>query len=157
MWDLARRAGLDENSPYCYLLWGHHHPDTTMVAETSGGLVGFVHSYEIPSTSALFVWQIGVDPEAQGAGIASRLLDTLAIERCPDALEATVTPSNSGSDALFRSFARRHHGALAVAPCFAADQFPGDHEPELLYRIDLQAARSAGRSHSRGENYLGAL
>ena len=36
---------------------------------------------------------------------------------------------------VFTAFARDHGAELARTPLFAEEVFPGDHEPEVLYRI----------------------
>lgn len=51
-------------------------------------------------------------------------------------LEATVTESNTRSQALFEGFAERHSAALERTPCFGADLFPEpEHEAETRLRI----------------------
>ena len=113
--------------------------DTTLVAERDGAMVGFVLGYLVPTTARdLFIWQVGVHHVARGGGIAGLMLDTLCNAVRPGALEATVTASNVASDALFRSFARRHRCTVEVSPCFGARHLPTGHEPEDLYRIDLR-------------------
>jgi L-2,4-diaminobutyric acid acetyltransferase len=159
MWHVASTVGLDVNSPYLYTLWGHHHRRTTLVAECDGELLGFALGYLVPATARdLFIWQIAVDPSNRAKGLASLMLDTLCGSLSPHAIEATVTGSNRPSDALFRSLARRHGATVEVVPCFDADHFPDDHEPEHLYRIDLRSARhGSDRPTSRGENFLGTV
>lgn len=159
MWALAAEVGLDVNSPYAYALWGHHHRRSTLVAEQDREVVGFTLGYLVPDAAEdLFVWQIGVHPARRSAGIAGLMLDTLTERLRPAAVEATVTPSNRASDVLFRSFARRHSATVTTHPCFDSSHFPGAHEPEHLYRIDLRP--SSGRTHgptTRGETFLGAV
>lgn len=159
MWQLASRTGLDLNSPYAYAIWGLHHHRSTLVAEQDDEVVGFTLGYLIPGrTRTLFIWQIAVDPAHRSGGLASRMLDTLCGTVRPAALEATVTTSNRSSDALFRSFARRHGAPVEVSPCFSAEHFPGDHEAEHLYQIDLRAAGTElDRATTRGESFLGTV
>lgn len=138
LWALARRSGLDENSPYAYLLWGEHFSATSIVAETGGEVAGFITGFRIPDDpDALFVWQIAVDAAHRGCGVAGDMLDAL-VGRLPwcRAVEATVTPGNAASVALFRAFAARHRGALEEAVAFGAHLFPGgSHEAEVRFRI----------------------
>lgn len=51
-------------------------------------------------------------------------------------LEATVSPSNIGSQRLFKGLAEIQGTKWEVRNCFTADDFPGEgHEDEELYRI----------------------
>jgi len=142
LWGLVHADGvLDENSPYAYCLLASHFRDTCLVAEVGDRVVGFVAAIVPPrQPDSRFVWQIGVAPEGRGQGLASRLLDALvsgplATGR-PAYVEATVTPSNAASRALFRSLARRHGVPCEVAPWLGREHFPeGAHEPEDRFRI----------------------
>ena len=159
MWRLASSIGLDVNAPYAYLLWGRHHHRTTIVAERGGALVGFVLGYVVPTTARdLFIWQVGVDDDVRAQGLAGLMLDTLCASIEPLCIEATVSPSNVASAALFRSLARRHSADLTISPCFIADQFPVEHDAEDLYRITLRTGTERwSRPPSRGESLLGAV
>jgi len=117
-------------------------------------VIGFVLGYrqkEAPET--IFVWQVGVLPSAAGMGLGGRLLDAWA-RQCMDAtkeeedgkrvrfVEATVTPSNAASQALFLGFGRRWGASVDVRRNYwAQDDFPQppvaqhSHESEDLYRI----------------------
>lgn len=137
---LREKVGtLDPNSPYAYLMVCDRFAKSSVVAETEdGSIVGFVcgiRSHEKPD--ALFVWQVGVDPALRGAGLGRRMLADLASrDGGPRWLEATVTPSNEASRALFRSFARSLGASCEVRPCYLPDHFPGDAtEGEDLFRI----------------------
>lgn len=137
LWALARANELDENSPYAYLLWSEYFADTSVVAEADGEPVGFVIGFRVPARpDTVFVWQVAVDESQRGRGIGSRLLEALLL-RHPDArfLEATVTPTNAASAALFRGFGNRHDGSVEVRELFDADLFPTGHEAEHLFRI----------------------
>lgn len=140
IWRLVEDGSvLDRNSPYVYLMWCAFHADASVVAERNGQLVGFVCGLRPPERpDALFVWQVAVDPGQRGLGLAGRMLDALLERPGVRWLEATVTPDNDPSRALFRGLARRH-----ALPCdeqdewLAADDFPAgcDHAPETLFRI----------------------
>jgi len=139
---VCRSGTLDENSPYAYLLVCRDFADTSVVAEEGDALVGFVAGYTPPARpKTLFVWQVAVEPEQRGAGIASRMLCELAARLAPrgiDRMEATVTPSNVASRRLFERFAKGAEAELRTEPCFLASHFPDSpepHEPEELLRI----------------------
>jgi L-2,4-diaminobutyric acid acetyltransferase len=155
IWRLVRRSGaLDVNSPYAYLLLTSHFADTSVVAERAGDVVGFVAAYRPPSRpQSLFVWQVAVDAAVRGHGVGARLLDgalaSAAAAECRY-LEATVTPSNASSWALFRGLARRRGVPCREEAGFEATLFPeAGHEDEILVRIGplprerLPAARDA--------------
>jgi L-2,4-diaminobutyric acid acetyltransferase len=156
MWRVASDTGvLDLNSPYAYLMSCRWFASSCVVAELAGAelkgeVVGFITGFRPQERpEVLFIWQVGVNAKARGHGVAGRMLDHLlhhAASPPVRTLETTVTPSNRPSDALFRSFARRHRATVETSPCFAGSDFPTDdhssegqpaeaHEPELLYRI----------------------
>lgn len=137
---MKQTSALDENSPYAYLLLCTDFAETGAVAEGDGGLAGFVLGYRPPARpESYFVWQIGVANEARGQGLGHALLEWVVDRARPLGvrfLEATVTPSNHASQALFEAFARRTGSAVSEETAFAADLFPGaDHEAEVRIRI----------------------
>ncbi|MFB4165826.1 diaminobutyrate acetyltransferase [Alteribacillus sp. JSM 102045] len=140
MWELVKNSTLDLNSSYKYIMMCEFFAKTCVVAKEKGELVGFVTAFIPPEKrDTVFVWQVGVDSSQRGKGLASRLLNEL-VERtaCEDVkyLEATVTPSNEPSQALFKKLARTHNTNCEVSECFAEDLFPGEgHEAELTFRI----------------------
>lgn len=136
LWRLARDSHtLDLNSAYTYVLCCRDFAATSVVARDAGGVCGFVIGFARPEQPrTLFVWQVAVDPQQRGRGLARRMLDHLADERY-GYLEATVTPENTASDRLFSSFARSRNAALRRTPLFGSELFPDEHEPEMLYRI----------------------
>lgn len=131
---------LDVNSLYCYLLLCSHFASTSVVAELQGEAVGFTTGYRLPDRpEVLFVWQIGVDQSARGKGLAASMLESL-LDRdgCAEVrfIEATVTPANAASKALFHSLARRFGTACVETPCFSEEVFGAEaHEVENLLRI----------------------
>lgn len=140
IWRLVGASGaLEQNTAYAYVLLCSHFGRTCVVAEMDGAVVGFVAAYRPPvRPEAVFVWQVGVVDRARGRGIAGRMLDALVrLPACRDVrfLEATVTPSNGPSQALFTAFARRHDAPCVVGDGFGPELFPGTHEAEHAYRI----------------------
>lgn len=131
---------LEPNTCYAYLLLSSHFAETCVVATQGGSVLGVVLAYRPPSDAdAVFVWQVGVHPLAQGQGLARRLLHAL-LDRpaCHDVrwLTATVAPSNVASDRLFRGFARDRGVDVRLETGFVASDFgTADHEDEPLYRI----------------------
>jgi len=141
MWELVRDLpDLEENSLYAYLLLALDFAATCRVAVERDRVLGLVAGYRRPSPpETLFVWQVGVHPEAQRQGLASRMiLDILETGSDPRFryLEATVAEGNGPSDRLFRGLAARAGTACEVSDGFTSKHFgPQDHVPERRYRI----------------------
>ncbi|GAA3746161.1 L-2,4-diaminobutyric acid acetyltransferase [Spinactinospora alkalitolerans] len=143
LWRLAHDSGLDINSPYAYVLWCHDFATTCVAArDAEGELRGFVTGYVRPDhPDTYFLWQVAVDPGFRGRRLARRMLDHIGdriAARGLTYLEATVTPDNAASRALFASFARDRGAELTWTPLFEREHFPQDghgHEPEELVRI----------------------
>lgn len=139
MWRVARDSQtLDLNSSYAYLLWARDFAATSVVAEREGRVVGFVSGYVRPdSPGTLMVWQVAVDADQRGHGLAGRMLDHLA-QTVPDVtmLETTITDDNEASRALFARFARTRDAQHEEIDLFVEPHFPDPgHEPEVLHRI----------------------
>jgi L-2,4-diaminobutyric acid acetyltransferase len=70
-------------------------------------------------------------------------------------VEASVTPDNSASQALFRGFAHRRDAPLTTAELIGSELLGREHPPEILLRIG-PIDRPAGRRpacppHRRGQ------
>ena len=145
LWEIARDTEvLDLNSTYAYTLLCRDFAATSIVAQRDGAVAGFVTGYRRPDrTDTLFVWQVAVDAAHRGHGIASRmlidLLDNLAAAGVTR-LETTITASNTASQELFGSVAKRRGSTLTVQDLFASHHISptesAPHEPEQLYVID---------------------
>lgn len=153
MWEIARDSHvLDVNSSYAYVLWCADHHRTSLVAEVDGRVAGFVTGYIRPDhPQALMIWQIAVDAEARGLGIAANMLDHLMTSvsgigivgltnssagygnSTVTEMHTTISPDNSASVALFTSLAQRREMTITRGDFLDARLFPGDHEPEDLY------------------------
>lgn len=142
IWRLVKQSGaLDVNSAYLYIMLSSYFQSTCAIAELGSKPVGFVTGFRPPERfDTWFVWQIAVDKEARGQGLARRLLDhVLAREenRGIRFLEATISPSNKASQSLFLGFARDRHASCQVSEGFPEELFPleGNHEDEKLFQI----------------------
>lgn len=152
VWAFIRDAGtLDLNSSYCYIMLCAYFSETCLIAEQDGLMVGFVSGYRIPGReNTLFIWQIAVSSAVRGQGLGRSLLVEL-IERQRSGsqsslrpafvpleyVEATISPSNQASRALFESIAKHYGTACKLLPGIPAALFPAGqgHEAEPLYRI----------------------
>lgn len=141
IWLLIKETGvLDLNSSYSYLMWSKFFDQTSVVVEVNEQIVGFISGFIQPNNpNTLFVWQVAVDASQRGKGLASRMLQTiLHRDMCRNirCLEATVSPSNKASQALFQKLARDLKTKCQVSEFFTENQFPGKgHEEELLFKI----------------------
>ena len=143
LWRLAGEVGLDLNSPYAYVMWGEYFAGTSVVADLDGSVAGFVIGFRVPEDpDTFFVWQVGVAARARRTGLAAAMVDHLLERTGARFLEATVTPDNAASAALFRSVGTRHGAPVDVGPAFSADLFPDGHEPELRFRIGPLPSRA---------------
>lgn len=160
VWAVVRDGGvLDLNSPYAYLLLCTDFADTSLVAEDRGRVVGFVAAYRPPPRpDVIFVWQVAVADAAQRRGLGHALLDELVTRLTPRGvrfLEATVTPSNRPSWALFRGLATKHGVRCQEEVRFPVDLFPtAEHEEEVRVRLGPFAHHDEKR---RGEGVDGCI
>lgn len=140
MWELARQSTLDNNSAYKYMMMSAYFSETCVVAKHNDQVVGFITGFVPPEQQdTIFVWQIGVDTSFKGKGIGSKLLQQLLNQQPKDKIkfmEATITPSNKASQALFEKLARDYQTECQFEPFFTQDLFPNeDYEEELKFRI----------------------
>lgn len=136
---IARCAPLDTNSMYCNLLQCFHFADTAVVAEMNGQPVGFISGYRLPQkTDTLFVWQVAVDKNARGQGLASRMLQALIEQQGGEVqhLHTTITKDNEASWNTFRRLARDLNAPLNSHELFNKDEhLGGEHDSEFLIDI----------------------
>lgn len=141
IWKLIQASPpLDVNSSYAYLLLCEHNPETCVVAEQDGKIVGFVSGYLLPADpTVVFIWQVAVHPDCRGMSLGKRMI--LAIvgpTGCDGAmsLETTVSPSNEASRRMFTSVAEELSSPIHEKEYFSAALLGEDgHEPENLITI----------------------
>ena len=143
MWEVARAAGgLDVNSSYAYVLWARDFWATTAVARDGDRVAAYCTGYLRPDApDTYFVWQVAVHPDYRRRGLGLALLDELVDRTGAVALEATVTAGNTASQRLFAAFAASRGAELRTTPLFEASDFPDDHEPEALLRLEPLSSR----------------
>lgn len=138
---IQRCPPLDANSSYCNFLQSGHFSSTSVAAERDGKLVGFISGYILPDRpDTLFIWQVAVDEEARGLGLASQmLLNILNRSHCQDVhyLETTITEDNQPSWALFKRLSKQMDADINSTEAWLDKQahFDGEHDSESLVRI----------------------
>ncbi len=121
-------------------MMAHFFADTSVLAEDNGEPAGFIVGFRMPPRpESVFVWQVATSPDFRGRGLATSMMAELLqrhVEAGGSYLEATVTPSNTASQRLFRGVAEKLGVACNETLEFARDHFPGgEHEEEHLFRI----------------------
>lgn len=140
LWRLVQSTGsLELNSSYFYLVYAEFFGETCLLAECGDEVVGSIVAFRPPHRpEALFVWQIGVLPQARKQGLGKRMLRELLLQpssRDVRYLLATVTPDNTASHRMFRSFATSLDAPYEKSAFFTSDLFPEPHEDEELISI----------------------
>lgn len=141
MYEIAENSKvLDVNSDYCYLMWSTYFANSSIVATDNHQVIGFISGFTPPEDDeTLFIWQIAVDENYRGNGLATRMIHALIDKmksRNIQYIEATVTPSNTPSNKLFSSLAIKMEANYTITRCFEQEDFPDNTtEEEFLYRI----------------------
>src|SRR5690625_3239370 len=141
MFKIAKESKvLDMNSSYCYLMWSKFFNKTSIIAYEGEEAVGFVSGFIQPeSKDTLFIWQIAINSDFRGRGIATKLVTKLLNQLKNEKirfLEATVTRSNLASSNLFKGIAKKYDTEYEIKKCFGKEDFPEESsETEFTYRI----------------------
>jgi L-2,4-diaminobutyric acid acetyltransferase len=141
IWQLIKDTGvLDLNSSYSYLLWAKYFSKSSVVVKSQEKVVGFISGFIEPDhPDTLFIWQVAVDRSMRGKGLATKMLkEILSRQTCRNIryLEATVTPTNVASTAMFEGLARDLKTECKITEGFKPEDFPGGgHEGENLFKI----------------------
>ncbi|MDB2414805.1 diaminobutyrate acetyltransferase [Rickettsiales bacterium] len=140
IYNLIKSSGnLDVNSEYLYLLLCEHYSDTCSVAKSGDEIIGFTSAYFIPNQNdTLFIWQVAVSPDHRNQGIALKMIkDILNRDFCNNvkSVQATISPSNKASRALFKSLAYEFNTNICEKPFFDKNNFNNTHEDENLFTV----------------------
>ena len=133
---------LDLNSEYLYLLQATHFKDCCSVAVENEKVIGFVSGYIHPGQKdTFFIWQVAVDENFRGKGIAQRLIMEI-ISRKNMAqikkIQTTISPSNKSSQRLFEKLTGKMEADISSETMFEVSDFNNAHEDEVLYEINLK-------------------
>jgi len=137
---IKRCPPLDQNSLYCNLLQCTDFSTTSIIAEDDQHrVIGFISGYIPPErVETLFIWQVALDPDFRGLGIASRMLSQL-FERNDQhkCMETTISPSNLASQKLFENFFEARQMNFETRVLFEKGvHLDSCHESEVLYRAE---------------------
>ena len=141
IWDLVKESPpLELNSFYSYLLLCTHYPDTCVVGRAGREVVSFLSAYYPPKKlNTLFIWQIAVERQLQGSGVAYEMVKHLLYRQSTRPIkyiEATVTPSNEKSLAFFQKLAEKLDVSHSQKTFFTEKDFSrDDHEAETLITL----------------------
>lgn len=133
-------GSLDLNSSYLYLLLAHYFSKDCLVAKIDQKIIGFVTAIKTDNNT-LFIWQIGINKNFQGQGIAKKLLQEL-IKKQPNnikRIEFSISPSNQASLGLFTKYAATIDSKILPVEKFETDLFfENGHEEEVFYQIKIR-------------------
>lgn len=140
IWDLVNKTDvLDLNSSYSYIMWCDKFADSSIVAYKNDELVGFIKGFvhESQGKQVLFIWQIAVVESVRGEGLGTKMIQAVLEHTKVEYLEATVTPSNTASNNLFKGIAEKFNATYQLNEYIKSDDFPSveDEEEEKLYHI----------------------
>ncbi len=136
---VSRCKPLDINSEYLYLLQTTYFKDTCSLALLEKKAIGFISGYLVPNkTNTLFIWQVAVDKQARGKGLAKKLLlEILQREHSKNIeyIHTTISPQNIPSQKFFEKLASDLNTTIKKSILFDNDDFTTEHEQEVLFEI----------------------
>jgi len=139
--NLIKSVGnLDLNSSYLYLLLARYFSENCLVKKVDNKIIGFITAIKTDE-STLFVWQVGVDKNFQGQGIAKELLRDLISRQSKNItkIEFSISPSNQASFALFNKYAANINTKILPVAEFKPNLFfEENHEEEIFYQIKIK-------------------
>lgn len=119
-------------------------PETSVVAELNGELVGLALAYVLPFDSeTLFIWTVEVSEAAADTGLSSLMLGHLMRQdACLNVtrVQTCIPSDDEDSWALFRRFAKWQRSKMKIEPFVTQALFPGNrHKNQNLVTIELAA------------------
>lgn len=123
-------------------------PETSVVAELDGELVGWALAYVLPfDRETLFIWKIEVSGDASRTGIAALMMGHLMRQdSCAKVtrVQTSIPSDDEGAWALFRRFASWQRSQLKIEPFVTQALFPKDrHKNENLVTIEVSVKLAA--------------
>lgn len=123
-------------------------PETSVVAELDGKLVGWALAYVLPfDPETLFIWKVEISDVAADNGLASLMLGHLMRQdACKDVtrVQTSIPSDDEDSWSLFRRFANWQRSQMDIQPFVTQALFPKDrHKNENLVTIELAAGLAA--------------
>lgn len=117
-------------------------PETSVVAELDGKLVGWALAYVLPfDPETLFIWKVEVSECAEDTGLSSLMLGHLMRQdACQDVTRVQTSLPSDDEDSwfLFRRFANWQRSRMKIQPFFTQALFPQKrHKNENLVTIEL--------------------
>ena len=117
-------------------------PETSVVAELDGELVGWALAYVLPfDPETLFIWTVEVSEAAEDTGLSSLMLGHLMRQNaCLNVTRVqTCIPSDEEDNrALFRRFANWQRSKMKIEPFVTQALFPRNrHKNQNLVTIEL--------------------
>ncbi|MFO7889879.1 MAG: phosphoribosylamine--glycine ligase [bacterium] len=121
VYDLVRHCPpLESYGPHLYKIMINYFNNTCFVAKKGNRVVGWVMGFiSSVKPDTYFLWQIGVDPNEQGIGLGSRLLNFVEndlIKKQCRRIELTIDPENISSQKLFRKNGYRNRSKDEPSP-----------------------------------------
>lgn len=127
---------LSVNSTYHYALMARMFNETSIIAQSSDTLCGYITAFRPPQQpDTVFVWQVGVAETCRGKGLGKKMLCTIIRNQQPIFVEASIASNNKASRNLFSSIARKFNADHVYNEPFFTINDLGEREEELLFRI----------------------
>ena len=117
-------------------------PETSVVAELDGELVGWALAYVLPfDPETLFIWKVEVSEDAADNGLASLMLGHLMRQDACSTVtrvQTSIPSDDENSWALFRRFANWQRSQMEIQPFVTQALFPKHrHKNQNLVTIKL--------------------
>lgn len=133
---------IDRGRPYVvpynrYVYWflNNYYGSTCKVIENEGRLIGFVSAMPSVEKNTLFIWQVCIDADFRGRGLAHELLLSVLDEAKKlklSSLQLSISDENLASQKLFKKFAMDNNLNI-----FELDRVDFEQLTEIVYQIDI--------------------
>ena len=100
---------------YVYWIMEEYFPSSNYVLSIENKIIGFICALPSIDKQCYFIWQLVVDVDYKGKGVATLLVNRIIEEaklRAMNKLEFSISSSNNASYKLFERIANEHHSHL---------------------------------------------